>query len=382
MKTVLHTIGSLDSDKGGPSRTVPRLCAELRTDGRWAPRLVCTDPPGATLPLAEAQGLGALTTGGGAGFWRSLGRTLGASSPEQILIHDHGLWLACNAMASLQALRHAVPLVISPRGMLQAEAFDHRSWKKRLAMAGYQGMLLRRASAFHATSAAEVDSLRRLGLRQPVLLLPNAVDLPTLAATDVSAGGSRRALFLSRIHPHKGVLELLQAWAELRPKGWQLVLAGPGDSAFRAQVAERVQAMPQGVQVSLRDAVDDADKWALYASSQLMLLPSRSENFGVVVAEALASAVPVITTTGTPWSDLEPRRCGWYVSPDVAALRQALAAATSADPSALAAMGARGRAWMQDQFSWHGVGRRLADAYDWLAQGGRQRPAPAGMILD
>jgi glycosyltransferase involved in cell wall biosynthesis len=378
MSQVVHAIGSLTSDKGGPSRTVPRLCAELRDDGRWAPLLLCTDPPGTVLPTT---GIAAQCTGGGMGFWRALDQALGTCGATHAIVHDHGLWLANNAMAGVQALRRPLPLVISPRGMLQSEAMGHRAWKKQLAMATYQAALLRRATAFHATSLAEVERLRALGLRQPVLMLANAVDMPALGRQPPAGDGRRRALFLSRIHPHKGVLELLQAWAGVSPTGWRLTLAGPGDPEFRSQVASRVATMPARSPVELLDAIADDAKWALYASSDLVVLPSRSENFGVVVAEALACGVPVLTTTGTPWSQLPVRGCGWQVAPDARSLARALHEATVVDDAQLRAMGARGREWMRSDYSWQGVGRHLADAYDWLAAGQPPDNPPAGIHL-
>ena len=208
------------------------------------------------------------------------------------------------------------------------------------------------------------------------------MDLPAQSLHQTAADGARHALFLSRIHPHKGVIELLQAWAALRPAGWRLTLAGPAEPAFRARVAELVAAMPADTQVSMHDAVADEDKWALFAAADLVVLPSRSENFGVVVAEALASAVPVITTTGTPWAQIPERGCGWYVAPDTVSLTAALRKATGMDSHTLSAMGERGRRWMQSDFVWQGVGRRLADGYDWLAGGQPPDNVPSGFVVD
>ena len=381
MKRVIHTIGALSADMGGPSRTVPRLCLELQLEKRWQPSLVCAAPTDEPVAPLAPDAPHATYTGNGWPYWQHIGRLINQDRNAPHIVHDHGMWMGCNAVAALQAFRRRVPLVISPRGMLQSQALGFRSTKKRLALLTYQRWLLRRASAFHATSSDEADSIRRLGLRQPILVLANGVDVPEAPLARPTALPRRRALFLSRIHPHKGVLTLLQAWAQLQPAGWELRLVGPGEPGFRAEVQAFVRSMPGSASVQLCDAVADDSKWNEYAASELLILPSLSENFGVVVAESLAVGVPVITTTGTPWAALPQRNCGWCIRPELAPLIDALRAATAMSPDQLAAMGCEGRAWMQRQFSWHGVGHCLADFYDWLAAGSPAAAAPSGTVL-
>jgi glycosyltransferase involved in cell wall biosynthesis len=116
--------------------------------------------------------------------------------------------------------------------------------------------------------------------------------------------------------------------------------------------------------------VADEDKWALYRESDLFILPTHSENFGVVVAEALASGIPALTTTGAPWSVLEEHGCGWWVEPEVEALSQALREATESSDEKRLAMGQRGRQLVEKRFSWEGVTRQLRRAYQWVREGG------------
>jgi glycosyltransferase involved in cell wall biosynthesis len=112
--------------------------------------------------------------------------------------------------------------------------------------------------------------------------------------------------------------------------------------------------------------VADDDKWALYRESDLFVLPTHSENFGVVVAEALASGVPALTTTGAPWAVLEEEDCGWWVEPEVASLEAALADAVGRPDEERLAMGRRGRALVEARFSWASVATKMKAAYRWV----------------
>lgn len=368
MKRVVHTVHSIEADKGGPSRTVPRLCRELAADGRWQPSLVTTRQPPTDQAGLDVQG----PLSGS--FQRAIAARLSASADGPRLLHDHGVWLRSNATAAVQAWHSCVPLVISPRGMLEPWALGHRAWKKRLALALYQLPLLRTASGLHATSEEEAVNLRALGLRQPIAVIANGVDVPVLPARRPTP--QRTALFLSRLNVKKGLLPLLEAWAKVQPAGWRLQIVGPDEGGYATIVEAAIDKLGLREQVQVLPEADDQAKWALYRDAELFVLPSFSENFGVVVAEALAAGLPVITTTGMPWAGTVSRQCGWRIEPTVAALQPVLQRATTMPPAALAEMGARGREWMAASYSWSAIGVAMATFYDWLVDGAPPQAVP------
>jgi glycosyltransferase involved in cell wall biosynthesis len=224
---------------------------------------------------------------------------------------------------------------------------------------------MRQAACFHVTAEAETEALRALGLPQPTALIPNGVHLPE-TMPDGTATADRRALFLSRVHLKKGLPMLLDAWARVAPEGWTLEIVGPDEGGHRAELEAQVAALGLNGEVVFSGPVDDADKWTKYAAADLFVLPTHSENFGIVVAEALAAEVPVLTTTGTPWRELETRDCGWWVEPATDAIAGALAAATTQDDNTLAVMGQRGRTLVEDNYTWAAVGRKMRQAYEWI----------------
>ncbi|WP_017364165.1 glycosyltransferase [Methylococcus capsulatus] len=282
---------------------------------------------------------------------------------HRVVIHDHGLWLESDIAAARAAHQAGLPLVVSPHGMLEPWALSHRAGKKRLAWRLYQERLLRAARLIHVTAAAERESVTALLPGTPTRVVPLGV-APSAA---VSSCDGKTALFLSRIHPVKGLDLLLAAWARAMPADWRLRIAGPDEGGHAQVVAGQIRALGLEDRVELSGPLYGEDKARALAESALFVLPSRSENFGLVVAEALMAGVPVITTRATPWLDLPMRGCGWTVAPDVEALADGLREASRLSAERRRAMGRAGRAWMLADFTWDAYGQRLARLYEELA---------------
>jgi glycosyltransferase involved in cell wall biosynthesis len=285
---------------------------------------------------------------------------------EANIMHVHGVWTPPTHAAGVVARRLGIPQVISTHGFLCEWALAYKRWKKRLAWHLYQARDLRRAAALHATAAPEATDLRRLGLRNPIAIVPNGVTLPPPGGRSVNATRGRSVLFLSRVHPKKGLLNLVQAWSRLRPAGWRVVVAGPDEDGHQRVVQEAVCAEGLEAAFTFVGEKQGAEKWALFRESDLFVLPSFNENFGLVIAEALACGVPVITTRATPWKELVTHECGWWVElgpePLAAALREAL----SASDDARREMGARGQKLVSENYSWRRCAERIEAVYLWL----------------
>ena len=172
----------------------------------------------------------------------------------------------------------------------------------------------------------EVEDIRRSGLSQPAIIAPNGVDVPE-GVRRIRTEGRRKALFVSRVHPKKGLVNLVRAWADVRPEGWEIVIVGPDEGGHRAEVTAVARELDVQ-EITWTGEVRDEAKWGLYFDADLFVLPTFSENFGIVVAEALAAGVPAITTTGAPWGVLNERRCGWWIDVGVEPLAAALREAT------------------------------------------------------
>jgi glycosyltransferase involved in cell wall biosynthesis len=238
--------------------------------------------------------------------------------------------------------------------------------KKRVALWAYQRRDLETVSAFVATSELEAIGIREFGLSQPIAIIPNGIDLPPVAIDRPRVGnGPRIALFLGRIHPAKGLLNLIEVWARTKPRGWVLHIAGPDEGGHLQQVMRRVSEFNLTEVIKYIGSVSDSAKFEAYSRAELFILPTFSENFGVVVAEALSCALPVVTTKGAPWHALEEHQCGWWVEPSVAGLAEAVVDSTSRSPEELAVMGQRGRV-LANQFRWPAIAKQMAAVYAWV----------------
>lgn len=289
------------------------------------------------------------------------------------LIHLHGMWSPLLAVAAMVARKRGIPLVVSPHGCLEPWALGYKYYKKWLALKTYQGAILRSASLFVATARQELESIRRLGLRQPIAVIPNGVDVEQPFLRDAHEE-VKTILFLSRVHPIKGLLDLVEAWALVRRPGWRIVIAGGDEGGYRAKVEALIRARELESDFEFVGFVTGVQKQACFDSADIFVLPTYSENFGLAIAEALANELPVITTTGAPWQELLEQRCGWWVTPGVAGVAGALRAAIECDPVELGLMGKRGRQLVLDKYSWTRIGSTALEVSEWLLN--RSRPMP------
>lgn len=284
------------------------------------------------------------------------------------VIHSHSLWLLSGHYASIAAHRFNVPHVISTHGCLEPFALSYRSVKKKIALRLYQQRDFGRASAFHATALKEAEHLRKFGIRKPIAIVPIGVQLPPVEPTCSFSRSKERktALIVSRIHPIKGILKLLEAWADLNPPSWQLLIAGNDDQGHLNQVMVKIRTLGLEDRVRYLGPVYGNDKDKLYRTAELFILPSYSENFGIVVAEALSYGVPVIATNGTPWIDLKDFGCGWYIGTDIKSLADALKDAFSMPTHVLRDKGLKGRALIEKKYQWPAIARDMNAFYLWL----------------
>ena len=384
---ICQVVASINRDVGGPSVSVPALASALAGRGMevtlatldYSRHGAQTPVPGVELLSLAAPWL----TQAGRGWNPPLRRKLLAAAQNADIVHNHGLWMFPNLYARQAAQRAGKPLVISPRGMLEQWSLGRSRAKKFLAWHAFEKENLRAAKMFHATSTAELESLRRLGLSQPVAVIPNGVELPDLAAVPSRAVlenrfpelvGKQWLLFLSRLHPKKGVNELLRVWQKLAPQfpGWHLVLVGPDLDGHGEQLRRTAQALNLGKQATFTGRLEGAEKSAALGNAELFVLPTRSENFGLAIAEALAHRVPVLTTTGAPWRELLTERCGWWIEPNETALAATLSEALKLPSSIRREMGERGRILVDKKYSWSKAAEQMETAYRWLLHSGSQ----------
>jgi glycosyltransferase involved in cell wall biosynthesis len=355
----------------GPSASVPALCESLSAAGADV-ELSCV---GKARPLNGVRVDARKPWPFPARFGVSISHmiAMGDQARRADIVHTHSLWSMTTVAAGWRIPGKRAKLVASPRGTLSPTALSYAPVAKRLVRP-WQRRLLTHADLIHATSPQEVLDIRAAGFTAPVALVPNGVDVPATCGPR-PADGPRTLLFLGRIHPIKGVDALLRAWRALqdRHREWQLVVAGPGRPRDMASITALARSL-RLERVSFPGALFGDSKRRAFEAADLFILPSRSESFGLAIAEALAHGCPVVAGRGTPWQGLITERCGWWSATEVESLASTLDEALSVPREELAAMGARGWAWMRRDFTWPAIASRMMQVYSWLMDGGTPPP--------
>ena len=370
---VRYITSALTPDVGGPFQSIGGLARHL-----------------AAMPDTEVAVMGVVSSGTAwrehADNWRGCrftvceGRLLqrlacgfrrlesASASKTPRILHFGELW---NVVAVLEYRLGRLPgqvIVHSPRGMLEPWSLRHHAFRKNLAWLAGQRSALQRVDLFHATSTEEIQSIRAAGFRQPVAFVPNAVTFHEPPPGRVQSG-ERTVLALGRLHRKKGLADLIRAWSRLAPHDWRLVIAGPDEAGHAAELRHLVAAEQcQGVE--LLGPHYGSERTRLLNRAHLFICSSYSENFGMVVAEAMERGLAVIATTGTPWKCLADKGMGWWVKPGVEGLAGALDEALALPQVELNRRGELGRRHVEDHLGWPAVASAMRDAYRWVVSGG------------
>jgi len=383
----LITIPTLCSCDGGPSRVVPAIADELSSNGidvsiffKKTSRENCHDITPCNNNIELVHEITRFDYPIAGQFFRKreiirqLSNLIFLPSNKIDIVHDHGLWSINNLAAYKFATKTKVPYVLSVHGMLEEWSLNQKKIKKWLALELFQRNILENASLLFANSEQEVLSIRRMQVNTPIALIPNGIN-PRASNSKFLLKNfdktKKHVLFLSRVHPKKGLINFLNAWSVVRPKGWKFIIAGPDDN-YIDTVLEGAKELNLLDEVEYIGNVSDEDKWNVYDLCDLFVLPTFSENFGIVVAEALSRGLPVMTTTGTPWSDLETCKCGWWVAPDVKSLSGALRLATNLKREDYLMM-KKNAINLASNFDWPLIGKKILQSYLWV-KGDVQKP--------
>lgn len=349
---VLHVISGISPTSGGPTRSVKGLCRALSLNGVAVTVLVLHGNDVFDNPCGVETLYGVVP-----------------DVKRYDVVHLHGLWDPALHTVAKACRSASEKYVISPRGMLDPWALSVKKWKKKVALWLYQRKDLRCAAAFHVTAKEELSHVRNAGFQQTCIVAPNAVDLPLEMPARCVGDKIKTAIFLSRLHPGKGLLSLAEAWSRTRPSGWKMKVVGPDSYGHKRDVLARLDQLGIRREWEFVDVLDDVQKWEAYRSSDLLVHPSVSENFGITIAEGLAAGLPVIATRGTPWQELRERKCGWWIDLGVEPLADALKEAMALSDEKRRQMGENGRQLVKEKYTWDAVVKKMIIGYEEIING-------------
>lgn len=355
---VIHYIASVDKSGGGTTEYMRLLSKALKNDTSL------TIATGFSKDPITIEGVSIKFFDSNIYRWFSLINEFRAFLEDEKpdIVHINGIWSPQNWGFQKAAQELKIKVVMSPHGMLESWILQHNPLKKKIAFYLFQNNAIKKADHIHATAQMEKDSVRKLSFDNPISIIPNGIDLTELKR-DKEEYGTKKMVFLSRIHPKKGVEILLEAWRNSPTKGWTLEIAGNGDDDYLATLWQNARDLKN---VHFVGPKYGEDKWNFLRSADVMVLPTHSENFGIVVAEALAVGVPVITTTGTPWQDLENYNCGWWIDLSVINLKAALQNVFNTPVGTLETMGENGKNLVQEKYDIQAIGKKMVQLYNYM----------------
>lgn len=284
------------------------------------------------------------------------------------ILHLRGLWRQGSFVAlNWKKNNPTKPLIVQPAGMLEPWARSRKRIAKQLLYNLIESKLFTLSDYVHATSTAEADNLIQFGINSSkIFVIEEGILLPSSPSCQFRSSPSspKTLLFLSRIHPKKGLELLIEAWSLVRPCNWKCRIVGMGDTSYIQYLKSKCLKLHISDHLIFDGPLFGPDKDMAYKSSHAFILPSFSENFGIAVAEAMSWHLPVITTNQTPWSILSNRELGWYIEPSLNDVCRALFELSRKSDNELISMGNNCRFFVQTKFSWQAIGLRMNDFYD------------------
>lgn len=380
LPSCLNITAHLDHSYGGLTTSLPHFCAALESTGRYQSPLgaFClpdeeTIPPGADSSESIVFPSGRLR-------WMTdsrLRRSLSGRIERASAVHIHGLWQEHGAVASQLAQVLGKPYIFSAHGMLEPWALRSKRWKKKVYWSLLEKRNLEGARCLRALTRSEAEHYRDAGLRQPIVIIPNGVEVPAEICPEPfydrypQLRGRRLLLFLGRIHPKKGLALLCQSWASIcrdYPDA-QLILAGPDSEGTKVLLEAQISALGIESRVTFAGMLRGNEKWAALRAATVFLLPSYSEGFSIAVLEAMGAGIPVIVSRQCYFPEVETSGSGWVIEVEATSLSRALRECLALSASELAMLGTNGRRLVKSRFQWDVVGRQTADVIDWILGG-------------
>lgn len=307
-------------------------------------------------------------------YSRNISRWLRQSDYD--IYHTNGLWLYCNHDTCAAARHKRSPYIITPHGMLYPAALRRSYWKKWPLIQLCFRKDIELADCIHVTCKPEMEHVRSFGYGGPVAVIPNPGNLPNYLdeiwnARCAAVEGRRVFGFLGRLHPVKSIESLLYGMALLpKERDCRLVVMGKGDDAYEQFIRSEVTRLGLGDKVEFKGFISGRAKLEELSRFSCLFVPSDFENFGMIVTEALSVGTPVMASLGTPWEELNSKKCGWWIdrSPEnIARVMQQVLEMPQAD---LFAMGERGRQLVLEKYTANRVARQMLALYEWILNGG------------
>jgi len=345
---VIHFITSIDKKDGGTASYISLLSNKL---GLETELYIVTSPTNTPVDIKNAQVISiCLNIKKYTSVINDMNKIIRKINPD--IVHINGIWEPQTWWFQNIAQKKNIKVIITPHGMLEPWILSQNKWKKNIALFFYQRKAIRKADYLHATALMEKNNLLKLNYNNNIEIIPNGIDVEKISIKN-NWNKTKNILFMSRIHPKKGIEILIDTVNLIRDKllDYKFIIAGEGDIHYLDFLINKVKGLDLDNLFEFKGGVYEGQKWNLLQRADLFILPTFSENFGIVVAEALASGTPVITTKGTPWKELSERNCGLWIDLNIENLKNAILDFINLNEKDLEMMGKAGRQLIEEKYN-------------------------------
>lgn len=395
--SIIHVTKSIGRESFGVATVATKL-PQAQADLGMRPEVWVMDPEAGALESARSTGLSEELV---RCFPQSQPSFLGISfdmeraarrwsGRKPLVVHQHMLWLGYSRTTQILARHENARAVIAPHGVLDYWHVRKSKLKKAIAGLLYENANLARCACLQATSDQELRDFRDYGLRNPIARINNGVAEAQLTAIGnaerfrakhgVSAD-RRIMLFVSRISVQKGLDMLLHAMDKLRVESsnWMLVIAGYDLEGYEPEVRRLITELKLDERVVFTGPLYGEEKDDAFAAAEVFVLPSRSEGSPMIVLEAMAAGLPIMTTKAAPWEELLKHDCGWWSEISKEGIEESLADVLNHGANYLTDKGERARRLVACEYTWRASAQRCSELYSWLCGEG---PKPEFVFLD
>lgn len=300
------------------------------------------------------------------------------------VLHTHGLWQYPSVTSLRWTRRTGRPHISTPHGMLDEWAVRRSAWKKKIAAALFERANLEEAACIHALCTQEAESIRHFGLHAPICVIPNGVDLPSpddeeRAQHERAKAGPKTVLYLGRLHPKKGLTQLIRGWAAARVatgdgNDWRLCIAGWDQGGYETELKSLVHELRVGESVQFPGPLFGAEKGNAFAAASAFVLPSLSEGVPMAVLEAWAYRLPVLITPECNLPEAYSANAALRIESNPDSIAEILKTLWQMEENERAAIGHNGRLLVEQQFTWTVAVEQMITVYQWTIGKG---PAPS-----
>ncbi|MGI2800773.1 glycosyltransferase [Photobacterium damselae] len=373
---ILNAVESLDSSYGGPANSVPNLCLSLNNIDGVSTVLFSLDDENAGNIIIESNNLtwykkryiGPSKIKYSANLIKHLKNLVIQENID--IIHVHNLWNYFSYACYKAAIELNIPLVFSIRGSLYPWSLSQRAFMKKSSWRIFQRKALLTCERVHVTCDDEKFAVENLIDYNKFILLSNGVEIPNNIMDKNEAReildipiDKKCFLFLSRIHPKKGIDYLLRALVHIKDEVIVLIVGPVTDEKYYLKCKKMLNDIPSNIKVTFVKEVDSITKWKYYSASDLFILPSHTENFGIVIAEALVSGTPVLTTKNTPWNEINHINAGYCIDLNDNNVLFAMNDFLSLNVQEQIEMGERGSHFVRKNFLWSSIAEEMNKHY-------------------